>query len=180
MDSGTETTDLRFPIGTFQRAEVPLKPEQRAAFVQEIEQTPERVRSAVNGLTSEQLATPYRPGGWTVQQLIHHLADSHMNSYVRFKLALTEERPTIKPYDEKAWAELPDSRLPIEVSLTLLETLHARWVALLQSLGPTDWARVMVHPERGPLDLDQTLAIYAWHGKHHVAHVLELRKRMGW
>jgi uncharacterized damage-inducible protein DinB len=135
----------------------------------------------VKGLTDEQLDTPYRSGGWTVRQVVHHVPDSHLNSYVRFKLALTEDNPTIKPYEEGRWAELSDSNsTPVEVSLTLLESLHDRWVRLLRSLTPEQWKRTFRHPELGEMTLEKTLALYAWHGKHHVAHITELRKERSW
>ena len=171
--------DLRFPIGKFQYAGS-VDEKQKAAFLNDIAETPERLRAAVKGLSEEQIDTPYRPGGWTVRQVVHHLPDSHMNSYVRFKLALTEDEPTIKPYAEARWAELADNATPIEVSLTLLDSLHNRWVRLLQSLTPEQWKRAFRHPDMGPMDLEKALAIYAWHGKHHVAHITELRKRMSW
>lgn len=173
-------TDLRYPIGRFRNA-ASLSPEEREAAIEAIEATPVRLRAAVLGLSSEQLDTPYRPGGWTVRQLLHHVPDSHLNAYVRFKLALTEDNPTIKTYDEARWAELEDSRrTPVEVSLGLLETLHQRWVLLLRSLGAGDFARTLNHPEHGPMALDSLLALYAWHSRHHVAHVTGLRQRMGW
>jgi len=139
------------------------------------------MRAAVAGLTPERFDTPYRPGGWTVRQVVHHVPDSHMNAYVRFKLALTENEPTIKPYEEAAWAELADSAsTPADVSLTLLETLHDRWVRLLRSMTEADFARKFRHPQLGVVPLDKNLALYAWHGKHHVAHITSLRQRMGW
>ena len=139
------------------------------------------MRAAVAGLTPERFDTPYRPGGWTVRQVVHHVPDSHMNAYVRFKLALTEDEPTIKPYEEAAWAELADSAsTPADVSLTLLETLHDRWVRLLRSMTEADFARKFRHPQLGVVPLDKNLALYAWHGKHHVAHITSLRQRMGW
>jgi hypothetical protein len=139
------------------------------------------LRAAVLGLSEEQLDTPYRPGGWTVRQVVHHVPDSHMNAYVRFKLALTEEAPTIKPYAEARWAELPDTRLtPPEVSLTLLDNLHERWVNILRNMTPEDFERRLQHPEKGLLTLDAMLSLYSWHGRHHVAHVNGLRQRMGW
>ncbi len=173
-------TDLRFPIGKFSYAGPP-NGEQKEKLIDEIAQTPANLRTAVKGLSNEQLDTPYRPEGWSVRQLVHHVPDSHLNSYVRFKLALTEDEPTIKPYAEDRWAELADSQAtPIEVSLTLLESLHDRWVRLLRSLTPEQWHRSFRHPDLGPMDLEKTLALYAWHGKHHVAHITELRKRMSW
>jgi len=150
-------------------------------FLEQIAQTPAKLRGAVAGLADAQLDTPYRPDGWTVRQVVHHVPDSHLNSYVRFKLALTEDDPTIKTYAEDRWAELADSKAtPIEVSLTLVDSLHDRWMRLLRSLTPEEWKRTFRHPELGPMTLEKTLALYAWHGRHHVAHITELRKRMSW
>jgi hypothetical protein len=171
--------DLRYPVGRPERPDH-LTEEQRREFIRAIEETPAKLRAAVAGLSQQQLDTPYRPGGWTVRQVVHHLPDSHMNSYVRFKLALTENEPTIKTYEEADWAKLPDSQGPIEPSLTLLESLHQRWVGLLKSLGPADWGKKFNHPESGPNTLDKALAIYGWHGRHHVAHITSLRERNGW
>jgi hypothetical protein len=172
-------TDLRYPVGTFTYGT--YVEEQKPQYLNEIEQTPAWLRAAVKGVSDAQLDTPYRPGGWTVRQVVHHLPDSHLNCYVRFKLALTEDEPTIKPYAEDRWAELGDSRTtPIEVSLTLLESLHERWVRLMRSLTPRDWKCTFRHPERGVMALDKTLAMYAWHGRHHVAHITDLRARNGW
>jgi len=172
--------DLRFPIGKFQFEGVP-NAEQKQVMLEEIAQTAANLRASVKGLSDAQLDTEYRPGGWTVRQLVHHVPDSQLNAYVRFKLALTEDDPTIKTYAEDRWAELPDSKAtPIEVSLTLLDSLHDRWVRLLKSLTEEDWKRTFRHPDLGPMTLEKTLALYAWHGKHHVAHVTELRKRMSW
>jgi uncharacterized damage-inducible protein DinB len=174
------TDDLRFPIGNF-RAPATTTEAERAAFIEQIEAAPARLREAVHGLGREQLETPYRPGGWTVRQVVHHVPDSHLNSYMRFRLALTEDEPTIKPYQEDRWAELPDARTaPPEVSLDLLEALHRRWTRLLRSLTPPDWQRRFRHPELGLMTLERTLALYAWHGRHHVAHVTSLRDRLGW
>ena len=171
---------LRFPIGEFRRVNT-LTDDQRRASIEAIAEAPARLRAAVAGLGAEQLDTPYRTGGWTVRQLVHHLPDSHMNSYVRFKLALTEDEPTIKPYEEALWAELADAKTtPIEPSLALLENLHSRWVLLLRSLTPGDLARKFRHPELGTVTLDENLALYAWHGCHHVAHITALRERNGW
>jgi len=173
-------SDPRFPIGKFHYEGTPSK-EQLAKFISEIEQTPAAIRAAVDGLSPQQLDTPYRDGGWTVRQVVHHVPYSHMNAYVRFKLALTEDEPTIKPYFEDRWAKLADTQsTSIEVSLALLENLHRRWVQLLRSLGPEDWKRTFKHPELGLVVLEKNVAIYAWHGKHHTAHIIELRKRMGW
>ena len=172
--------DLRFPVGKFHH-EGSVNDQQKQAFLDEIEQTPAKLRAAVGGLSDSQLDTPYRPDGWTVRQVVHHVPDSHLNSYVRFKLALTEDEPTIKTYAEDRWAELSDTKAtPIEVSLVLLESLHHRWVRLLRSLTPEQWKRRFRHPELGPMTLEKTLALYAWHGRHHVAHITELRKRMSW
>ena len=172
--------DLRFPIGKFQRpAELDAKG--RADAIESIARTPARLRDAVKGLTSEQIETPYRPGGWTVRQVVHHVPDSHLNAYIRFKLALTEDVPTIKPYDEALWAELPDvAAVPLATSLALLDAVHERWLAILRAMQPGDFARQLVHPETGRQSLDQVLALYAWHGPHHTGHVTSLRQRMGW
>jgi uncharacterized damage-inducible protein DinB len=172
-------SDLRYPIGDF-RLPAESSPADRASQIETLRQFPARLREAVDGLAEEQLDTPYREGGWTVRQLVHHVADSHMNSYVRFKLALTEDWPTIKPYDEAAWAELADGRLPVEVSLALIAALHARWVALLESLGERDFERGYNHPESGRQNLAAVLALYDWHSRHHTAHITALRARMGW
>jgi len=173
-------TDLRYPIGKFSY-DGPPSQDQKNAFLDAIASTPANLRSAVQGLSDDRLQTPYRPGGWTVRQVVHHLPDSHLNSYVRFKLALTEEEPTIKPYAEDRWAELADSKsTPIEVSLTLLESLHDRWVRLLRSLSADEWRRTFRHPELGPMTLEKTLALYAWHGRHHVTQITSLRQRERW
>ncbi len=173
-------SDARYPVGRFTPDENPT-PESRAKHIQEIASLPAQMRQAVRGLTPEQLDTPYREGGWTVRQVVHHVPDSHMNAYVRFKLALTENVPTIKTYDEAAWAKLKDTELtPIDVSLTLLETVHARWVTLLKSLKAEDFDRKFNHPEGGVQSLDRTLALYGWHGRHHLAHITSLRERKNW
>lgn len=174
-------SDLRYPIGEFQIETDDLTNAQRQQFIREIADTPASVRAAIKGLTKEQLDTPYRPDGWTVRQVVHHVPDSHMNAYIRFKLALTEDDPTIKPYDEARCAALDDSRLaPIDPSLNLLESLHERWVTLLTLLSPEEWTRSFQHPERGKVSLNMNVALYAWHGRHHVAHITSLRERMGW
>ena len=171
---------LRFPVGRL-AFDPDVTQEKRRAFIRQIADTPAALRSAIAGLNDRQLDTPYRPDGWTVRQVVHHVPDSHMNAYVRFKLALTEDNPTIKPYDEAAWARIADSaRTPPNVSLELLEALHRRWVVLLESLDPADFARPLVHPDSGAMTIDRLLQIYAWHGRHHVAHITELRKREGW
>ncbi|HEY2971767.1 MAG TPA: putative metal-dependent hydrolase [Pyrinomonadaceae bacterium] len=172
--------DLRYPVGPFDFAGM-LSNEQRKTLIDQIAAAPEKMRAAVNGLSEEQLNTPYRPEGWTVRQVVHHVPESHMNSYVRFKLAVTEEEPTIKPYFEDRWARLDDAnQAPIELSLDLLEALHGRWTWFLRSLTGTDFQRTFRHPELGTVSLDKNLALYAWHGRHHVAHITSLRERMGW
>ena len=172
--------DARYPIDRFTPDPNPT-PETRQRHIEQISALPSKMRQAVAGLDQKQLATPYRDGGWTVQQVVHHVPDSHLNAYIRFKWAMTEEVPTIKPYDEGAWAVLKDSELtPVDVSLTLLESLHARWTGLLRSLRPEDFQRRFVHPDSGPHDLDWLLGLYSWHGNHHVAHITSLRERMGW
>jgi len=172
--------DLSYPIGKF-KPEAELTESRRIQLIDEISSAPAALREAVNGLSKDNLNVPYRPGGWTVRQVVHHLPDSHMNSYLRFRLALTEDEPTIKPYEQKLWAELPDSKsADIEMSLKLFEGLHQRWVFLLRSMKPEDFQRKFVHPESGIITLERTLQLYAWHGKHHVAHIASLRNRMGW
>ena len=173
-------SDPRYPIGKF-TYEGMQSDVQRIRSIEDIAQTPARLRSALDGLSAEQLDTPYREGGWTVRQVVHHLPDSHLNAYVRFKLALTEEKPTIKTYDEARWAEMADSKTtPPEVSVKLLESLHRRWVKVLESMSAQDFARQMNHPEHGLMTLDKLLALYAWHGPHHVAHIMALRERKSW
>jgi hypothetical protein len=174
------TNDLRYPIGELPApSDIPAA--SRAAAIDAIEALPGRMRAAVAGLTDKQLETPYRPGGWTVRQVVHHVADSHMNAFIRMKLALTENNPTITPYDEKSWALVADSALPIEISLNLLDSLHARWAAVYRALMPADVSRCFIHPELGgPQTLDRQLQTYAWHSRHHVAHVTQLREREGW
>jgi uncharacterized damage-inducible protein DinB len=172
-------TDLRYPAGTL-TYDPDVTPDKRRAWIQEIAATPRRFRAALEGLTDAQLDMPYRPGGWTVRQLAHHVTDSHVNAYCRLKLAMTEDNPTIKPYDQDAWAGLADTaRTPVAVSLSLLDAVHHRWVVLLESLSDQDFARPLVHPEYGPLTIDRLLQMYAWHGRHHVAHLVEWRKREG-
>ncbi len=173
-------SDPRYPIGKFS-FEGSSNEDQRKKFIDEIEQAPTALRAAVHGFSKEQLETPYRDGGWTVRQVVHHVPESHMNAYIRFKLALTEDEPTIKPYMEARWAELSDVRsTPPEVSLALLDSLHNRWVRLLRDLQPNHWKRTFRHPEMGVVSLDKNLALYAWHGKHHTAHITELKKKMQW
>jgi len=180
METTQAAVDLRYPVGRF-RWPGDLDDPGRAALIGQIAEAPARLLQAVQGLTPEQFDTPYRPEGWTVRQVAHHLSDSHLNSYLRFKLGLTEDQPAIKTYDEALWARLPDTQLtPVKTSIVLLEALHERWVHLLRSMTPADFARTVHHPELGLISLDRLLAIYAWHGRHHVAHITSLRERMGW
>lgn len=172
--------DLSYPIGKYE-AKTALTSVERAEAITQIAETPKRMRDAVGGLSGGQLDTPYRPGGWTVRQLAHHVPDSHMNAYTRLKLALTESEPTVKPYEEGLWAELPDSRqTSVEVSLALLEFLHLRWDILMRALQPEDFARRLRHPVNGVMTVDNLVHHYAWHGRHHVAHITSLRQREGW
>jgi len=172
--------DLAYPIGKFDFHQ-PVDPAARPQLIATLAGAPLLFRQAVTGLDDAQLDTPYRPGGWTVRQVVHHLADSHINSYVRFRLALTEDQPAVKGYDQKTWAELPDARTaPVEVSQRLLERLHRRWVSLLESLSSDDFARCFRHSELGLVRLDTNLALYAWHSRHHTAHITGLRQRLGW
>jgi hypothetical protein len=180
MTTPTEGPDLRYPIGRLVR-QSSLTDAARAGAIATIAETPAKLRAAVSGLADAQLDTPYRPGGWTVRQLVHHLADSHMHANIRTRLTVTEDNPPVKPYAEAVWAELPDAKtMPVEPSLEILDGLHARWVSLFRSLKPDQFARTMFHPEHGALTLDGLLAIYSWHGPHHVAHVTALRQRNGW
>ena len=173
-------TDPRYPIGKFSFP-ASIDEAQRKQFIDQIAQAPAALRAAIKGLNEKQLETPYRDGGWTVRQVVHHVPESHMNAYIRFKLALTEDEPTIKPYMEDRWAKTHEVRdTPLEVSLTMLDSLHDRWVRLLRSLKADDWKRTFRHPELGTVPLEKNLALYAWHGRHHTAHITELRKRMGW
>jgi uncharacterized damage-inducible protein DinB len=168
--------DLRYPVGPFVY-DKDTTPARRREWIRQIADAPALLRSAVAGLNDRQIETPYRPGGWTVRQVVHHVPDSHLNAYCRFKLALTEDNPTIKPYDEAAWANVADTAgTPLDVSLTLLDALHQRWVVLLESMTPADFARPLQHPERGAISLDWMLQLYAWHGRHHAGHVLMVRK----
>ncbi len=174
------TSDLRYPIGKLQW-EDNLSEARRKELIKQIAEAAAKFRAAVEGLNEQQLDTPYRDGGWTVRQLVHHLADSHMNAYVRFKLALTEDEPTIKTYEQERWAETVDSRsAPAEVSLALLDGLHHRWAMLLRAMSAADFNRRFTHPEHGKITLERLLGMYAWHGRHHTAHVAGLRERMKW
>ena len=174
-------TDPRYPVGKYVPEASPDASTLRA-WIDQVAAAPEVLRSAVRGLDDAQLDTPYREGGWTLRQVAHHVPDSHLNAYVRFKLALTEDVPLIKTYDESRWAELPDARAgAVEVSLVLLERLHERWVRLLRAMTAEDFARTFRHPDvEGPMTLTRLLGLYAWHGRHHVAHVTETRKSHGW
>ncbi len=172
--------DLRYPIGKFQWSRQPA-PADRSGAIEDLDELPARLRTALTNLSEEQIDTPYRPDGWTVRQVVHHIADSHLNACIRFRLALTESEPLIKTYDEKAWAGLIDARTAaVECSLKLIEGLHERWVVLMRSMSTEDFARRFNHPERGVVDLDWLLQLYAWHGRHHVAHITSLRSRRGW
>jgi uncharacterized damage-inducible protein DinB len=174
--------DLRYPVGKPEGGQQ-FTPEERRSLFDEIAAAPERLRKAVAGLNDQQLDTPYRDGGWSVRQVVHHAADSHLNAYIRTKLALTENEPTIKPYDEAAWAKLADSRdthTPVEVSVSIIDNVHQRWLTLLRSLSEEDFARTFRHPEHGVRTLDWLVGLYAWHGRHHTAHITSLRERNGW
>lgn len=180
MGAAASIVDLSYPIGQFTYSAA-LTKQQRQAAIETIAGAPAKLRAAIRGLTPQQLDTSYRPGGWTVRQLVHHVPDSHANAFFRTKLALTEDEPTIKPYDEKRWAELADARLTaIETSLVLLEAIHERWTHVLRSMQDADFARTLRHPEHGVRTLDWLVALYAWHGEHHVAHITRLREREGW
>jgi hypothetical protein len=173
--------DLRYPIGQFAMEKPSLTGAERARFIGQIAEAPEELRAAVTGLSDARLDTPYRPGGWTARQVAHHIPDSHVNAYVRVKRSLTEADPAVATYEESEWAKLPDvAGTPVEVSLTLLDALHRRWVTLLRSLDEKDFARTARHPSWGLVTVDFFVAQYAWHGRHHVAHITSLRDRMGW
>lgn len=184
METVTGIIDPRYPIGPFNYVQPRSSAEaaqQRRDHIDALAALPHKFRNAVKGLSERQLDTPYREGGWTVRQLVHHVPDSHMNAYIRCKLALTEQDPMIKAYDEARWAELGDSHgTPIEISLMLLEALHTRWVVLLIHLSEADFGRRFVHPQMGPVTIERMLALYAWHSAHHTAHITELRRKMGW
>lgn len=178
--SDAELLRLRYPIGRLEYPE-PLTEVHIRSWIEDLENLPADLRKATEDLTGERLDTPYRPGGWTIRQVVHHLADSHSSAYQRFRRALTEDNPSVAGYDEKAWAELPDARsAPVDISLRLIGALHARWVALLAELKPEQWKRTYNHSERGLVPLDKALALYAWHGRHHLAHIANVRERMGW
>jgi uncharacterized damage-inducible protein DinB len=175
------SVDPRYPIGKFQWTGGEATAQERAERIAQIAACPVGLRAAVQDLDEAQIDTPYRDGGWTVRQVVHHVPDSHMNAYIRFKLGLTEDTPTIKPYEENSWAQLADSRTaPIGLSLDLLDNVHARWLLVLRAMRPADFARKINHPESGVQTLDRVLALYAWHGRHHIAHVTSLREKSGW
>ena len=167
---------LRFPTGRFKRPTGPIDPADRKKMIRTIAETPKNLADALSGITDKQLDTPYRPGGWTVRQVVHHLPDSHMNAFIRMKLALTANSPTVTSYDEDAWAKLPDAQIPIAPSVTMLTALHERWVKLLEAMKPEDFQRTVTHPEHGPITVDFLLALYSWHGPHHVGHVKLVRQ----
>jgi hypothetical protein len=171
--------DPRYPIGQFAMPKE-INASRRQQAIDEIASAPAKLRAAVKGLNDSQLDTPYRDGGWTVRQVVHHVPDSHMNAYVRLRLALTEDKPTIKPYDESRWANLADAKLPIGVSQTLLDCIHARWDVVWRAMKPEEFARPLIHPEQGERNVDWLLFVYEWHGQHHTAHITELRKQRGW
>lgn len=172
--------NLRYPIGEFNSTQE-INPEMRGKFIQTIENLPARLREEVKDLDETQLDTPYRQDGWTVRQLIHHVADSHINSFCRFKLGLSEDAPTIKPYDEASWAEMADSKnAQIDLSLFMIDGVHARWTMLLKSMSDADFKREINHPERGGMSLNSLLALYDWHSRHHTAHIAKLRERNNW
>jgi len=180
MTTATASPDLSYPIGKPQYKDE-LTGVERSALIDQIAAAPAALRSSITALTAEQINSPYRPGGWTVRQTVHHVADSHINAYTRFKWALAEENPAIRAYDEKIWAETPEMlTTPLEVSLSLLESLHQRWVALLRGMKPQDFRRTLNHSENGVMTLDRMLQLYAWHGRHHTAHITHLRERNGW
>jgi hypothetical protein len=173
--------DVRYPIGPFSSVGRTLTQEERAQLIHAIEGHPARMRAAVGGLDDAQLDTPYREGGWTSRQVVHHVVDSHVNAYVRFKLAVTEDHPTIRPYEEHVWAELPDGKsAPVDGSLAILDALHARWVSFLRGLSAEDFTRTLHYPDMGDVTVDFLLEMYGWHGPHHEAHVTSLRQRRGW
>lgn len=177
--NGQPVDELRFPVGRFEHIDR-LAPEQRMRRIAELEAAPLRLEQTIRGLNDFQLDTPYRPGGWTAKQVVHHLADSHLNGYLRLKWTLTEDEPTIKPYDQDAWSALPDAADDVKMSLALLDALHARWARLLMSMTPEQFSLKLYHPESGTMTLDCLLAEYAWHGRHHIAHIRGLRERRNW
>jgi uncharacterized damage-inducible protein DinB len=179
MEAKKEPEDLRYPIGKFEKGIAPSA-EKRREFIRTIAELPAKVAEAVAGLNEEQLDTPYRLGGWTLRQTVHHIADSHLNSFCRFKLALTEDEPTIRPYFEDRWAELADTKLPVDASLNIIDGVHRRWTAMLESMSDQDFQKKLIHPESGEWTLDTMLGLYAWHSVHHTAHIANLRLTKGW
>ncbi len=176
----TAPVDLRYPVGKWEK-KGPLTHDEREKMIESVAAAPERVRAATAGLNDSQLNTPYRPGGWTVRQTVHHIADSHMNAFIRMRLGVTEVEPTVKPYDEKLWAELIDTRsAPVELSLSILDALHKRWVMFMRAMREIDFMRAINHPENGKMTLDDVLSLYEWHGRHHAGHITALRTRAGW
>lgn len=181
QDTIVNDSDPRYPIGPFRPSGRALTADERQAHIDTIERHPAKMRAAVEGLGQAQLDTPYREGGWTVRQVVHHVVDSHVNSYIRFKLAVTEDGPTICTYDQDAWSKFPDARTaPVEGSLAMLDALHARWVAFLRDLEPGDFGRTLHHPEEGDIDVDFLVEMYGWHCRHHEGHVTAVREREGW
>jgi uncharacterized damage-inducible protein DinB len=171
--------DLSYPIGKYDK-DTKITPEQRKQFITDIADLPKTLHEAVKNLNEEQLDTPYRPRGWTVRQVVHHVGDSHLNSFIRFKLALTEDNPTIRPYAEDLWAKTAEYKMLVEVSLSLVDSIHQRWVSLLESMSNEDFARPLNHPETGVWTLENLLGMYVWHGKHHTAHINNLKSRNNW
>jgi hypothetical protein len=171
--------DPQYPVGKFMKPET-ISADDRTAAIATLAELPEQLRNAVEGLNSAQLNTPYREGGWTLRQLVHHVADSHMNAFIRARLALTEDWPTIKPYDQDEWAKLHDATAPVEWSLELVESLHARWGMMLRSLNEQQWKRGFRHPEAGPMTIEHATLLYAWHSRHHTAHITHLRAKEDW
>jgi uncharacterized damage-inducible protein DinB len=181
MTTQAVSPSVQYPIGKPNFPKAPLSEAERKQGISDIAAVPSNLRAAVAGLTLEQLDTPYREGGWTVRQVVHHLADAHMNAFIRLKLGMTEDEPAIKPYKEQAWAELPEARAgAVETSLAIVEGVHRRMELIFREMKPADFGRRLRHPEHGIMTLDTILALYSWHGKHHVAHITELRKRKGW
>jgi uncharacterized damage-inducible protein DinB len=175
----TTSSDPRYPIGDFVTPEA-VTPDERTGAIATLAELPELLRNAVEGLGYDELSVPYREGGWSLRQVVHHIADSHMNAFIRVRLALTEDWPTVKTYEEAEWAKLHDSTAPIEWSLELIESLHARWVLMLQSLTEEQWKRGYRHPSDGPVSVEISALTYAWHSRHHVAHITHLRAKEGW